>query len=113
MGKINPNFVESINESIASIIVDIIDKIEDSSEIDPNIVVKNYIDNFRKQKKEIKNQFSEELLDYVKSNIIEEIYEINEEYFLITEETRDKLISFCIDYIINGFSEFHKSIEIN
>lgn len=114
MVKINPVFDELIRERIASTLVAIIDRIEESPFKHSDEIIKKYIQNYYERRKPIKHSFSNDLLDFLKRDVILKTIDVNKEYFeTLSQKVMDELVAFLIDLFINEFSEYRDNIEVS
>jgi hypothetical protein len=114
MVKINPEFDEPIRERIASTLVAIIDRIEESPSKHSDEIIKKYIQNYYEKRKQIKHSFSNDLLDFLKRDVILKTIDVNKEYFeSSSQNVMDELIAFLINLFINEFSEYRDNIEVS
>ncbi|MBD3197362.1 MAG: hypothetical protein GF317_20065 [Candidatus Lokiarchaeota archaeon] len=114
MVKINPEFDEPIRERIASTLVAIIDRIEESPSKHSDEIIKRYIQNYYERRKPTIHSFSNDLLDFLKQDVILITIDVNKEYFESTsQKVMDELVSFLIDLFIDEFSKYRDNIELS
>jgi len=114
MVKINPEFDGSIRERIASTLVAIIDRIEEFPSKHSDEIIKKYIHNYYEKKKPIKHSFSNDLLDFLKRDVILKTIDVNKEYFESTsQKVMDDLVAFLIDFFTDEFSKYRDIIEVS
>ncbi len=114
MVRVNPNWLESINEGILSRLVSMITSIEKSPEQKPDKIIIEYVERYYKRRKPIKHSFSDALLERVKNDNTLRIIKVNERYLEnVSQSTVDKLIVFFIDYFIANYHKYEDTIVVN
>ncbi|MFX0072215.1 MAG: hypothetical protein ACFFAO_14095 [Candidatus Hermodarchaeota archaeon] len=114
MVRVNPNWLESINERILSTLVCIIDSIEKSPEQKPDKIIIDYVESYYKSRKQPKHSFSDALLERVKNDNILRIIKVNERYLEnVNQFTLDKLVIFFIDLFIDNYHKYQDTIVVN
>lgn len=114
MVKINPEFDELIRERIASTLVAIIDRIEESPSKHSDEIITRYVQNYYERRKPTKHSFSNDLLDFLKRDVILMTIDVNKKYFESTShKVMDKLITFLIDLFIDKYSKYKNEIEVS
>ena len=112
MGKLNPHFEEPVNECIFNNIMILYDEIENISPDNHYSIILKVIDYYYKNRPNIENIFSENLLKEIKKNIISEIWDVNKESFWIKESTKNIIFNYLLDIFIERYSKF-KNIELS
>lgn len=111
MGKLDPNFREPVNECILNYIMVLYDEIEHITLDNHDEVILKVIDNYYKNRLDIKNIFSEDFLNNIKKDLIMEIWDVNKESFKIKESTKNKIFKYLMDNFIEEFTDYAIEIE--
>ena len=109
MVRINPNFEEPVFECFIAYLEELYIAIEQSTPDKHNMIIHKIIDNYYKERLDTKNPFSEKFLTNIITNIIKEIWEVNEDDFKITEETKNRIFEYLLDVFIKVFSEYPRT----
>ncbi|MGB5911331.1 MAG: hypothetical protein WBH31_09080 [Promethearchaeia archaeon] len=113
MVRLNQEFDEPISESMSGFLVDIIDKIDEITEQNPDQIINDYLAKYYERRKPVEHSFSDDLIEIVKNDIILNIIEVNTEKFEnVSQPVMNKLIVFFKDFFIDEFHKY-KNIEIS
>jgi hypothetical protein len=104
MVKFNLEYHEPVSELILGTLVHIIDIIEKSPEENSNKIILDYLKKYYDKRDPINHRFSNDIIEFVKNDIILRILEVNKESIKeINQPVKDKLITFFIDIFIDDF----------
>ncbi len=113
MVKFNLEFHESVQEAMLAFLVGIINEIEEAPEKNPDQIITNFLDNYYQKKSPIEHSFSDDVIEFVKNDIILGIIEVNKEDFKdVSQSVMNRLIAFFEDFFIDRFNSYRKSIEL-
>ncbi|MBD3194112.1 MAG: hypothetical protein GF317_03595 [Candidatus Lokiarchaeota archaeon] len=112
MGKLNPNFEEPVFEGIMSDIEFLYNKIEKQPFHKHDDIIIKIINKYYKNRPDIENPFSNELLNYIRDSFIAEIWNTNRDSFKIKESTEKKIFTYLLDIFIEEFAKYERT-EIN